>query len=125
LLKKGRGWTRSQDCQHAFEALKKAIIEELIPSLPDLSKPFELPTDGFDLAIGRVLIQEAHPIAFERQKPNDTERRYTIQEREMTAVIHYLCTWRHYLLESKLIKTDNVAISYFQTQKKLTPKQAH
>ena len=40
-------------------------------------------------------------------------------------VTHCLRTWRHYLLGSKfIIKTDNVATSYFQTQKKLTPKQA-
>nr|GEV90017.1 hypothetical protein [Tanacetum cinerariifolium] len=32
---------------------------------------------------------------------------------------------RHYLLGSKfVIKTDNIAMSYFQTQKKLSPKQA-
>ena len=43
----------------------------------------------------------------------------------MTTVIHGLHTWRHYLLGSKfVIKTNNVATSYFQTQKKLTPKQA-
>lgn len=43
----------------------------------------------------------------------------------MIVVVHCLRTWRHYLLRSKfMIKTDNVATSYFQTQKKLTPKQA-
>ncbi|OMO92033.1 hypothetical protein CCACVL1_06931 [Corchorus capsularis] len=45
--------------------------------------------------------------------------------KEMTAVVHCLRTWRHYLLGSKfVVKMDNVATSYFQTQKKLTPKQA-
>ena len=34
-------------------------------------------------------------------------------------------TWRHYLLGSHfIVKTDNVATSYFQTQKKISPKQA-
>jgi len=48
-----------------------------------------------------------------------------VQEKEMTVVIYCLRTWRQYLLGSKfVIKTDNVAISYFQTQKKLTPKHA-
>ena len=43
----------------------------------------------------------------------------------MTAIIHCLSTWRHYLLGSHfIVKTDNVATSYFQTQKKLSPKQA-
>lgn len=44
----------------------------------------------------------------------------------MTAVVYCFRTWRHYLLGSKfLVMTDNVATSYFQTQKKLKPKQAH
>ncbi|KAK0606869.1 hypothetical protein LWI29_005470 [Acer saccharum] len=66
-----------------------------------------------------------HPIAFESRKLNDTERRYTVQEKEMTAIIHCLRVWRHYLLGATFrIMTDNVATSYFQTQKKLSPKQA-
>ncbi|KAL1197122.1 hypothetical protein V5N11_002001 [Cardamine amara subsp. amara] len=70
-------------------------------------------------------MQEGHPIAFESRKLNDTERRYTVQEKEMTAVVHCLQVWRHYLLSSPFsVKTDNVATSYFQTQKKLSPKQA-
>ena len=125
MLKKGRGWVWSRECQNAFEALKKAITGEPILALTNLNKPFELHTDASDFAIGGVLMQEDHPIAFESRKLNDTERRYTVQEKEMTAVIHCLRTWRHYLLGSKfVIKTDNVATSYFQTQKKLTPKQA-
>ncbi|CAN4118074.1 unnamed protein product [Withania somnifera] len=70
-------------------------------------------------------MQDGHPIAYEIRKPNDTERRYTVQEKEMTAIIHCLRTWRHYLLGSKfIVMTDNVATSHFQSQKKLTPKKA-
>lgn len=48
-----------------------------------------------------------------------------MQEKEMTAIIHCLCTWRHYLLGSKfVVKMNNVATSYFQSPKKLSPKQA-
>ncbi|KAH9726762.1 Endonuclease [Citrus sinensis] len=43
----------------------------------------------------------------------------------MTTIIHCLRVWRHYLLGSHfMIMTDNVATSYFQTQKKLSLKQA-
>lgn len=63
-------------------------------------------------------MQEGHP---ESRKLNDTERRYTVQEKEMTMakkVVHCLRTWRHYLLGSKfIVKTDNVATSYFLNQK--------
>lgn len=42
----------------------------------------------------------------------------------MTAVVHCLRTWKHYLLGTKfIVKTDNVSTSYFLKQKKLTPKQ--
>lgn len=49
----------------------------------------------------------------------------TTHEKEMTAVVHCLVVWRHYLLGSKFtIVTDNAANPYFKTQKKLSPKQA-
>jgi len=58
-------------------------------------------------------------------KLNDTEWKYTVQEKEMTAIVHCLRTWRHYLLGSKFtIRTDKIATSYFQIQKKLSSKQA-
>jgi len=63
-------------------------------------------------------------IAFETQKSNNIERQYTMQEKEIIIVVHCLYIWRHYLLESKfLIKIENMAKRYFQTQKELTPKQ--
>ncbi|XP_057733997.1 uncharacterized protein LOC130949239 [Arachis stenosperma] len=125
LLKKNHSWKWSKECQKAFDELKAAITEGQVLALPDYSKVFEVHTDPSDYAIGGVLMQEGHPIAFESRKLNDTKRRYTIQEKEMTTVVHCLRTWRHYLLGSHfIVKTDNVATSYFQTQKKLSPKQA-
>ena len=125
LLKKNKAWMWDEKCQAAFESLKKAVMEEPVLRLPDVTMPFELHTDASDFAIGGVLMQDEHPIAFESRKLNETERKYTVQEKEMTAIIHCLRIWRHYLLGSRfVIKTDNVATSYFQTQKKLSPKQA-
>ncbi|GJR85442.1 cytochrome P450 78A7-like protein [Tanacetum coccineum] len=125
LLKKNKAWIWDEECQAAFESLKKAVMEEPVLRLPDVTMPFELHTDASDFAIGGVLMQDGHPIAFESQKLNETERKYTVQEKEMTAVVHCLRIWRHYLLGSRfVIKTDNIATSYFQTQKKLSPKQA-
>ncbi|KAG8368746.1 hypothetical protein BUALT_Bualt15G0078000 [Buddleja alternifolia] len=125
LLKKNKPWVWSEACQLAFEDLKAAVSEEPVLALPNFEKMFELHTDASDFAIGGVLMQEGHPIAFKSRKLNETERRYTVQEKEMTAIVHCLRIWRHYLLGSRfVVKTDNVATSYFQTQKKLSPKQA-
>ncbi|EHA8591487.1 hypothetical protein COCNU_scaffold061348G000010 [Cocos nucifera] len=93
--------------------------------LPDFSVSFEVHTDASNFAIGGVLMQERHPVVYESRKLNDIECRYTIHKKEMTAVVHCLRIWRHYLLGSKFVVcTDNVATSYFQTQPKLIPKQA-
>ncbi|KAL0539326.1 hypothetical protein IC582_023531 [Cucumis melo] len=125
LLKKNQTWDWTEECQRAFDRLKHVVSEEPVMVLADHTKPFEVHTDASDFAIGGVLMQDDHPIAFESRKLNDTERHYTVQEKEMTAMVHCLRTWRHYLLGSKFtVMTDNVATSYFQTQKKLTPKQA-
>ena len=41
------------------------------------------------------------------------------------AVVHYLLAWRVYLLGPKfLVRTDNVAYTFSNTQKKLSPKKA-
>ena len=42
----------------------------------------------------------------------------------MTVVVHCLQVWRHYLLGNPfVVKTDNVATSYFASQSRLSPKQ--
>ncbi|PKI61275.1 hypothetical protein CRG98_018339 [Punica granatum] len=125
LLKKARAWEWTDECQAAFDHLKRVVTDEPVLALPCYEKSFEVETDASDFAIGGVLMQDGHPIAFESRKLSNVERRYTVQEKEMTAVVHCLRTWRHYLLGSKfVVRTDNIATSYFQTQKKLSPKQA-
>ena len=43
----------------------------------------------------------------------------------MTVEIHYLETWKHYLMGTKfMVVTDNVANMFFMTHKKLIAKEA-
>lgn len=100
--------------------MKEAIASEPILKLPD----FEVHTDASDKAVGGVLLQEGHPVAFESRKLNDAEQRYSTHEKEMVAVVHCLQTWRVYLLGTKfVVSTDNVANTYFKTKRKLSAKQ--
>ncbi|KAK2971008.1 hypothetical protein RJ640_023440 [Escallonia rubra] len=103
----------------------RAMSEDPVLALPDVSKSFEVHTDASDFALGGVLMQECHPVAYESRKLNEAERRYTTHEKELLAVVHCLRVWRHYLLGSSfIVRTDNTAVSHFLSQSKLTSKQA-
>ncbi|KAK3022848.1 hypothetical protein RJ639_046993 [Escallonia herrerae] len=125
LLKKSNVWEWSKKCQSAFSAMKQAMSEDPVLALPYVSKSFEVHTDASDFALGGVLMQEGHPVAYESRKLKEAERRYTTHEKELLAVVHCLRIWRHYLLGSSfIVRTDNTAVSHFLSQSKLTSKQA-
>ena len=93
--------------------------------LPNLDLPFEVQTDVSDKAFSGVLVQEGHPVEFESRKLNGAEQRYSTHEKEMTAVVHCLQQWRHYLLGGIFtVVMDNVVNTFFKTQKKLSARQA-
>ncbi|KAE8675250.1 hypothetical protein F3Y22_tig00111689pilonHSYRG00081 [Hibiscus syriacus] len=98
LLKKDKAWDWGPKCQSAFDEIKLAMTSEPVLVLPDHTKPFEVFTDASDVAIGGVLMQEGHPVAYESRKLNETERRYTVHEKEMTAVAR----WQEFLAEFDL-----------------------
>ncbi|XP_059066505.1 uncharacterized protein LOC131048153 [Cryptomeria japonica] len=92
LLKKNRSWKWGEKQQSAFDTLKAKLTEEPVLALPKYSKPFEVQTDASDFAMGGVLMQDGHPIAFESRKLNERERNYPAHEKEMTAIVHCLRT---------------------------------
>ena len=97
----------------------------LEPVFPDLDLLFEVHTDTSDKALGGVLVQEGNPIAFDSRKLDTAEQRYNTHEKEMTVVIYCLETLKHYLRGTRfVVVTDNVANTFFKTQKNLTAKQA-
>ena len=78
--------------------------------LSNLELPFKVQADALDRALGGVLVQEGHPVAFESRKLNGGKQRYNMHEKEMTVVIHYLQQCLHYLLVSIFtVVTSNVA----------------
>ena len=81
-------WVWSEEYQRAFECLKAAVTEEPVMMLPNFSKTFKVHMDASDFAIEGVLMQDRHPTAFESRKLNDTERCYTMLEKEITTIVH-------------------------------------
>ncbi|KAL0373943.1 UNVERIFIED_CONTAM: Transposon Tf2-12 polyprotein [Sesamum radiatum] len=123
LLKKTEAWNWTPQCQVSFDDLKRAMVTDPVLALPDMSKPFVVETDASDFALGGVLMQDGHPVAFESRKLKDAERRYSAHEKELLAVVHCLRLWRHLLGSPFMVKTDNTAVSHFMTQPKLTSRQ--
>ena len=76
LLKKERKWEWDANCQVSFQKLKDAITSEPVLRQPDLELLFEVHTDSSDRALGGVLMQERHPVAFESRKLDAAEQRY-------------------------------------------------
>ncbi|KAL0415947.1 UNVERIFIED_CONTAM: Transposon Tf2-12 polyprotein [Sesamum latifolium] len=108
LLKNMETWNWTPQYQESFDRLKRAMVTDPVLALSDMSKPFVVETDASDFALGGVLMKDGHPVAFESRKLKDVERRYSVHEKELLAVVHCLRLWRHFLLGSPfVIKTDN------------------
>ncbi|KAL0539542.1 hypothetical protein IC582_023757 [Cucumis melo] len=94
LLKKDVHWSWDLECKAAFDNLKQAMMEGPLLGIADVTKPFKVEIDASDYALGGVLLQNGHLIAYESRKLNAAERRYTVSEKEMLAVVHCLRAWR-------------------------------
>ena len=124
LLKKERKWEWDAECQADFQKLKDAITSKPVLRLLDLELSLEVHTDASDRALGGVLVQEGHLVAFESWKLNAAEQRYNAHEKEMTAVIHCLETWKHYLMGTRfVVVTDNVANTFSKLRRSLLPSK--
>ncbi|KAA0047025.1 putative mitochondrial protein [Cucumis melo var. makuwa] len=97
------------ECQTVFDDLKVTMTRGPVHGLVDVSKPFIVEIDTSDFTLGSILTQEGHPIAYESHKPNNTERRYTVSEKEILVVGHCLRALRQYLLGSPfVVKSDKL-----------------
>ncbi|KAK3010348.1 hypothetical protein RJ639_012781 [Escallonia herrerae] len=73
-LRKGKAQIGLKRCQNAFDGLKETITKQPFLALPKHAKMYKLHKDASNFAIGGVLMQEGHPIAYESHKLNDIER---------------------------------------------------
>ena len=102
-------------CTAAFGRIKEALISAPVLVLPDPSKHFTLVSDACSKppAVGAVLMQEGHPIAYYSRKLSGPELNYSVSDIEMLAVICALKEWRCYLEGAKFtIVTDHQPNTY-------------
>ena len=93
-------WTDKQ--QHAFDALKQALVSDHVMAHPQTDQPYLLYTDACDYAIGAILCQKdevgvERPVVYLSKQLSDTQRRWATIEKEAYAVVYALKQLRPYL----------------------------
>ena len=74
-------------------------------------------TDASAKAVGAVLIQDGHPVAYESKMLNGAQKNYSAYERELFAIMNALRKWRHYLYGAQFeIVFDHESIKWFMNQ---------
>jgi hypothetical protein len=78
-------WGQSQ--QQTFDDLKKRLCSAPILSLPYLQHPFEIETYALDYAVGVVLTQHGHLVAYHSETLSDIAHKYPTYEKEMYSIV--------------------------------------
>lgn len=97
-LLKTNNFSWSDVAQKSFQKLKDAMVNLPVLRLPNFNELFKVTTDASGIAIGAVLSQQAHPIAFFSRKLSPRMQVASAYDREMFAITEAVKKWRQYLL---------------------------
>jgi hypothetical protein len=81
-----------------FAQLKYALCSSPVLHLLNLSQTFEIESDASQYAIGVVLKQGGHPIAYHSETLSKAKKNYSTYDKEFYSLVQALKQWRHYLL---------------------------
>ncbi|KAL0462678.1 UNVERIFIED_CONTAM: Retrovirus-related Pol polyprotein from transposon.6 [Sesamum latifolium] len=116
--------TQTPAAATAFAKLKEAMISLPVLCLSDFSLPFDVTTDASQIAIGAVLSEQHHPIAFFSKKLSTRLQAASAYDREMFAISEAVRKWRQYFLGQKFhIYTDQRSLRGLINQTIQTPAQ--
>lgn len=113
LTGKNQPYVWTDECQAAFEELKRLLTTAPVLVFPEFTRPFILETDASLEGLGAVLAQKmedgkVHPVSYASRTVQGAEKRYASTEMEALAVIWAV---RHYRYgHSCTIFTDNQAL---------------
>jgi hypothetical protein len=88
LLEKGVDFSWIDECQMAFDELKKRLTTAPVLTLPDQSKRFIVYCDASKDGLGCVLMQEGRVIAYASRQLRRHELNYLTHDMELAAVVH-------------------------------------
>ncbi|KAI5434724.1 hypothetical protein KIW84_021518 [Lathyrus oleraceus] len=108
----------------AFDKLKVALATAPVLVLPDFSLPFTVQTDASGYAMGAVLLQNEHPIAYFSKLFCPRLSKALTYIRELHAITCAVKRWRQYLLGHYfIIQTNHRSLKKLLTQVIQTPEQ--
>jgi hypothetical protein len=120
LLQKDTRFVWTLECDAAFHKLQTLLTSAPILAQPDIEKPFDVYCDASGISLGGVLMQEGRVIAYTSHQLWKHEVNYLTHDLELTAVVHALKLWQHYLLGNVCnIYTDHKSLKYIFTQPEL------
>ena len=121
LTDKGALFSWDPACQSAFDILKERLTQAPVLTYPEFSpssEPFSLQTDASAVGIGVVLEQAGHVVAYASRTLTQSERNYSVIQRECLAVVYGLKQFRHYLLGRPFrLLTDHAPLQWLSAQK--------
>ena len=124
MTKKGVEFKWTDACENAFQTLKIKLTTAPVLAQPDITKGFDVYCDASRIGLGCVLMQEGRVIAYASRQLMHHEENYPTHDLELTAVVHALKLWRHYLLGNSCnIYTDHQSLKYIFTQAELNMRQ--
>jgi hypothetical protein len=117
LLKKGSKWIWSPEYQRAFEELRARFAYSIHLVHPDETLPYIINTDASLKAIACVLMQidrdgKTHLVSTASRVLTQTERRYTLAEKELLAIFPLEKFKLHLFGHEIQLNRDNKALSF-------------
>ena len=107
-----------------LQKLKRWLVTAPILAIPNNSEEYVIYSDASKSGIGCVFMQNGKVIAYVSKQLNEYEKNYPTHDLELTAVVHTLKIWRHYLIGAhRKIYTDHKIFKYLFTQKELNMRQ--
>lgn len=95
----------------AIQTCKQLLTNAPILAFPDFKKTFVITTDASDIALGAVLSQDNHPIAYASRTLSKTEHKYNTTEKELLGILWAVTQFRPYIYGRKFIlRTDHKAL---------------
>ncbi|XP_056694933.1 uncharacterized protein [Spinacia oleracea] len=121
LVRKNTKFEWSDDCESAFQELKRRLTTAPILTLPSGTEGFVIYSDASKYGLGCVLMQKGKFIAYASRQ---LKQNFPTYDLELAAVVFALKIWRHYLYGvSCQIFTDHKSLKYIFTQKELNMRQ--